>query len=851
MIHATSFLDVVLAVRGIEGVQKLGSNIQQIKTQIRELHRKRIDIKAEINKEFVQKTVKLKREISAIDKEIAKIERRKIGNQAQLDQAVSGIKQYRDALTQAGKEKEKLYSMKEQLSGNQNLKNAIKELKSYSGLKFQPQNMGPIGKKWLKETYDPSRPDMGTRQNVYDSLRGQLAQSGLTQSERGKVASKLYGTQDDSMQRQFQKYIDDKFGKVRSETRQMGEEKVNVNERINAIKREEAALQELIQKQETAIASLKELAKTYSSDLGVLKDKKKGEQGNLKDSGIKKTAETLNRAEGIREEIRAAEILKEKYEQAKADADDMSRSWASIAYFATKMQQSIAEGLRELKNLQIANVFSRGVTSGLNPYSNPVMGADVSEYGEVAKQLARTPYSKQFSSNINPLISYSKIFGEDPNQVIPIASGMQTMLGDKYSTERILNTMFATSTQSGFGFSGWSSIMMQNTLPQLQTLGVELKTIASLMGGLSNLGMGPFAAFGMNSISTLMAGGGSDEQKKIMTALMGQPDAFAKVIKQEGMYAGLEKLGAALDKYDSGKQLQIMTKLFGGMGTGVGGALIKNVDMFKDLEYKMSSLTFGKAQQTALRQTPAIMMEEYQAAAKNMNTSLVDAGTNLDSFKGQLKGVTTLFISLANGMQSFKKWTETSKVGKVVGEGLGAATQVTTAYFIGKALGAQLPGIYKQLVNAVGGKPNDKTQQMYGNIGKSLGFLGALFSVTTMIYGSMQNYFDKVTQRKQEDVTLLEIALNKIYGKDGAKLTKDELRALMDFWGMNPKSREERDKANKMIEEMRPQSVNIKVDVSGTDPINQDSARTIGKEAGKAFQAQSLSRQVFQQVEAY
>jgi len=353
----------------------------------------------------------------------------------------------------------------------------------------------------------------------------------------------------------------------------------------------------------------------------------------------------------------------------------------------------------------------------------------------------------------------------------------------------------------------------------------------------------------MNSISTLAAGGGSDEQKKIMTLLMGQPDAFAKAIEEGGMYHGLEKLGEALDKYDNKKQLQIMTKLFGGMGTGVGSALIQNVEMFKDLEHKMGSLTFGKAQQYSLRQTSSIMFEEFQAAAKNMSTSLVDVVTSMDSFRAQVKGTTSLFIAIGNGLQKFKKWSQSTQVGKVTSGIGGAALNATTGYFIGKALGAQLPAIYKQMTNALGNQVNDKTLKMYGHIGKSLGVLGALYSVVTMIHGSMLDYFSKVTENELRDISLVEIAMSK--KKVGEELTKDERRAYMEFLGMNPLDKRDRERFDKMMTNKAERELKIKVDVSGSDPLQQDAAKTIGKEAGRTINKENLSRQIFQQVEAY
>jgi hypothetical protein len=839
MIHATSFLDIVIGVRGATGAVKLGSTITRLKKEAKDLGRQKIDFKANKIEEFEKKTKAASDRIRELTKTISRLNFKKNFGSGQLQQLTESLKTHRSELERL--KQSYLDVNREKLNYRKNISQEITGRRNALADASKKGLLDPNANQYAREWFGKKeKGDQFSRLDRWNAAEQMLHTKGanpIAKSLRAKGLAELnkLGTG----------YTDSLQKTLDSQLSARSKQSKGFQERKAAIQSEIKKMEEVIAKEQERTKELKKHINVYSSK--VLQYQKERTEKKLWVADEKKaTNDTIKaKAKQLEKEKRAAEDTRSAHEQAKADAEDMSRSWSSVAYFASKMYQHVAEGLKELKSFEIAKVFSMGAFSNVNPYTKTFLGSDLSEFGEAMKYISRSPFQKEFSSNIRALMSYSKIFGEDLQQVVPIVSGMQSMFGGGYSTKRILDTVFATSAQSGFNFSGWSSIMAQNAFPQFQTLEMELETVASLMSGLSNLGMGPFAAFGMNSILQLVSGGGSDKQKQLMTKLLGSTQALPNLIKEKGFYAGMEELNNAIMKIeDKNKRQKIMTELFSGMGAGVGSGLLQNLKLFKDAEITLSVPTTGQLQQVALQNKPVFLFEEMGAASKNVSTGLVDLITSMDSFKDQTKGLTSIFQDIGTALGKLKDSASKNGFGRATSFVAGTAIQGVSAYFMGKMLGSQMSGVYRYWQNATDRKINLGTEKMLQKLGTGIGILGAVLSVLSIIKGATENYFAQATERGITQRTLYATLLAK--WKRGEVATDEERRAYLNRYGRDPSKKENRDWFDKIQEE---RINNVKKQISDNSKINKKSTLDVNVNVQGANIDSQTAKEMTRQIE--
>jgi len=261
------------------------------------------------------------------------------------------------------------------------------------------------------------------------------------------------------------------------------------------------------------------------------------------------------------------------------------------------------------------------------------------------------------------------------------------------------------------------------------------------------------------------------------------------------------------------------------------------------MEYKMASPTLGKYEQYALRNKPAFLFEEMQAATRNMSTGFVEALTSLESFQAQVRGTTSLFVGVGKTLKKFSEWTKGGTLGRVVGGVGGSALNIGSAYLMGQMLGAQMPRIYKQYANAMDKPVNDKVLSAYTTIGKSFGVLGAIYSVVSMINGAVQSYFSKQTEKKLDELSTREIAFKK--AESGEDLTEKEKRIIGRIIGAQYGTKEGdvtiqefldkffENSGKKTKQDSKKIDVNLKVESKGDGAINKQAAEEISKQIGR------------------
>lgn len=387
--------------------------------------------------------------------------------------------------------------------------------------------------------------------------------------------------------------------------------------------------------------------KKYSEKLQLIQKFKIEEANN-------KPITESNRAEQQKLEkmkMQSAELEKQRIAQYdyKNALRDMSREWAFTAYTLQTIVARIQQAAEASRSLEEARIFSGRKISN-NIYGNTAFGTSIADTGNMMKQAARSFFPAEFEANITRMSAFQSMLGGMPEDFVSIVGGFKAMYGGAKSMSEIMDTLLNISTRTNFNFSGWASIVMQGAVPQTQELNVSLEETGALLGGIANMGGGPFASgFGLTGILSMLSAPKKDQQKVL--SMLGLKD-MNKTIRQEGLLNTLQLIKDKLAGLSETARDSAIAKLFPSMGKGVALMLLNNMDQFKALRDELQ-VGGGKQKMLEGQLMPLNQLKEMGALWNNTLSQLTSITTKSATFQGvmamvlgTLRGINSVVIEI-------------------------------------------------------------------------------------------------------------------------------------------------------------------------------------------------------------
>ena len=293
----------------------------------------------------------------------------------------------------------------------------------------------------------------------------------------------------------------------------------------------------------------------------------------------------MNRGEWARMQMDVQKTT-EKFVTMNKAFDQSKQQLKALSILFSGLAQGMTKAMMVTKPLAEAIAFSGNRDMARTPFSHTNLGVGAAEMGQFYRSAARSPYESDMISNQNLIMDYTKMFNQQVNEFVPVLSGMQTIFGDSLSMQQKMMMLTGASMKSNVDFSGWFTLYMQGAIPQMASLQNNLNETLSVVGALSNQGLGAFAGFGLSGALQAMIKPSPKSQE--MQAMYGLD--LGKTIRTKGIIEAFEEIDASLNKLTNKQRLDVLAQVFPGMGTGVVEILMKSTKNARELNRDMTSM---------------------------------------------------------------------------------------------------------------------------------------------------------------------------------------------------------------------------------------------------------------------
>jgi hypothetical protein len=326
----------------------------------------------------------------------------------------------------------------------------------------------------------------------------------------------------------------------------------------------------------------------------------------------------------------------EKWSKLNMQFENSKRQIQGLAVVFAQLGNSMSHAMMATKPLAEAIAFSGNNNISRTPFSSTEMGVSAGEMGQFYRGAARSPYESDLVNSQRQIMNYTKMFNQQVEQFIPVVSGMQTIFGDSMSMQQKLMTITGASMKSNVDFSGWFTLYMQGAIPQMASLQNGLNETLSIVGALSNQGLGAFAGFGVSSALQALIKPSAKSQE--LQAAHGMD--LGKIIRTKGIIEAFDEINESLNSLTNKQRLEAMAQLFPGMGTGVIEILLKSTDNAKKLNREMSSMMEVNRANIEASKHGYYQLMQLSTTWGNALTGFLYNVSNTSAFKGLTRALT-------------------------------------------------------------------------------------------------------------------------------------------------------------------------------------------------------------------
>ncbi len=301
---------------------------------------------------------------------------------------------------------------------------------------------------------------------------------------------------------------------------------------------------------------------------------------------------------------------------------------ATLLFNFSKNLKAVLETTRQLASAQ---VFSGGRFGWGGVLSQTAMGVTAQDTGLLWQGIARSPYQQDLLSAAPGILAYSKIFGKQTEQFLPTLSGLHAVFDDQnISMNQRMMMMLGTSAKSSLDFAQWFSRFMQGGVPAMESTGMGMGQTLGIIGALSNVGLGPYASFGMAEVVNAMSkpSKASSEWQRKMGLDLGD------IMANEGLIVALERTRKALDELSTEDKLKAVHEIFGGRSTGVAQVMMKTTDHAKELAVQLNSVYESHRIMLEEMKQGLRILDQTSAAWNNLSTGFARYYTQRHIFRG-------------------------------------------------------------------------------------------------------------------------------------------------------------------------------------------------------------------------
>jgi hypothetical protein len=318
--------------------------------------------------------------------------------------------------------------------------------------------------------------------------------------------------------------------------------------------------------------------------------------------------------------------MNQKIDSLKSQVKGLSILWAQAG-------QAMSRAMAVTRPLADAMAFSNMNIQGRTPFSYTNLGATITDVGGFYKAAARSPYEQQMFNAQGGILNYSKLFNADAANFIPVLSGMQTLFGNETSMNQKVSALTGAGMKSNLDFAGWFTLYMQGAVPQMAALENDLNETLSLIGSVSNQGVGAFAGFGISSALQNMIKPSKKSQE--LQASYGMD--LSSIIQNNGILDALELINAEFDKMTKPERVKAMAEIFPGMGTGVVEVMLKSVQQAKAMNREMSSMLEVNRAINEASEHGYYRLQQLSSSWNNVMTGILYNLSDTSIFKGFIK----------------------------------------------------------------------------------------------------------------------------------------------------------------------------------------------------------------------
>lgn len=318
--------------------------------------------------------------------------------------------------------------------------------------------------------------------------------------------------------------------------------------------------------------------------------------------------------------------MNQKIDSLKSQVKGLSILWAQAG-------QAMSRAMAVTRPLADAMAFSNMNIQGRTPFSYTNLGATITDVGGFYKAAARSPYEQQMFNAQGGILNYSKLFNADAANFIPVLSGMQTLFGNETSMNQKVSALTGAGMKSNLDFAGWFTLYMQGAVPQMAALENDLNETLSLIGSVSNQGLGAFAGFGISGALQNMIKPSKKSQE--LQASYGMD--LSSIIQNNGILDALELINAEFDKMTKPERVKAMAEIFPGMGTGVVEVMLKSVQQAKAMNREMSSMLEVNRAINEASEHGYYRLQQLSSSWNNVMTGILYNLSDTSIFKGFVK----------------------------------------------------------------------------------------------------------------------------------------------------------------------------------------------------------------------
>lgn len=318
--------------------------------------------------------------------------------------------------------------------------------------------------------------------------------------------------------------------------------------------------------------------------------------------------------------------MNQKIDSLKSQVKGLSILWVQAG-------QAMSQAMSVTRPLADAMAFSNMNIQGRTPFSYTNLGATITDVGGFYKSAARSPYEREMFNAQGGILNYSKLFNADAANFIPVLSGMQTLFGNETSMNQKVSALTGAGMKSNLDFAGWFTLYMQGAVPQMAALENDLNETLSLIGSVSNQGLGAFAGFGISGALQNMIKPSKKSQE--LQASYGMD--LSSIIQNNGILDALELINAEFDKMTKPERVKAMAEIFPGMGTGVVEVMLKSVQQAKAMNREMSSMLEVNRAINEASEHGYYRLQQLSSSWNNVMTGILYNLSDTSIFKGFVK----------------------------------------------------------------------------------------------------------------------------------------------------------------------------------------------------------------------